>query len=654
MARGVKKLTGISCADYVDGLNTVDRAVDVGKRYLGRDREHPKNGWKQCIECRDMMLHNGTRRPAVKAINSAVGSRISGLFPYLQYDGTDLLVMAAGGKVYTVDKSAGTATERYDFGNAVDTWAVPYLNKLWICQEGVGLAKLENTTAYQVGIDAPSGVSVAAKAGGSMTLGDWEVYVGYARRVSGTNVLYSQGQSIGTVTLSGSNQTLEVTSFANSSDGQVGNKIVWASGPNDSGTVYLYYQTNDNTTTAFDVTDETGKVSTLTYGVQASLNETPGLAEGVCVHDKRLWYWIDNYLYYSLQSGNVYDLERVHSTAQAYEFPYNIEFAFPLGADLYVSTPGGILRLPNGDVTARFVHVTKRVHEYYPRKYARTVDYWSDMVIGLTPDGIRLFNGQKMYAHDITGDIKPDIDRLYSGYSANNKPCGVVHRRGSRTEYRLGYLDPNAGSGVNNRQLVLNLDKLGLIDNAIARAPWERWSVGATHMCVDNSGVWFAAQGHATASTIFKERTDRMLDEGVYIANDNKDDVLESSGKVPALLLRSGYFLPSLSAYCTWRQIRAMAQFLKDWYVRVQRIDNDANDSTQTISPDAGGYFQLDVSRLGTGILSSNAPTPKKQGLPRSLKGYAVYIEVTQTLEDRDFELLDLALYYTAKQSRYS
>ncbi len=83
----VRKLTPIRCASFPDGLNTVDQAYDVGSRYIGRgDEKDPRNGWKQCVDCLDIMLHNNQRRPAVQAINSAVAARITGLFPYLRYD----------------------------------------------------------------------------------------------------------------------------------------------------------------------------------------------------------------------------------------------------------------------------------------------------------------------------------------------------------------------------------------------------------------------------------------------------------------------------------------------------------------------------------------------------------------------------------------
>ena len=176
-----------------------------------------------------------------------------------------------------------------------------------------------------MGIVAPSGASAVAHAGGSLALGDYKVYVSYCRTVGGVNRLYSVGESLGTVTLAGGNQTIRIT-LANSADTQVNNKVVWMTDA-DGSVVYFYHETGDNTTTTIDVTSDTNKNSALLYSTVALNNDVPPNIEWIFAHNNRLIGSIDNVVYYNCEHipslvGNTATNLLTDNT-----FPYILEIA---------------------------------------------------------------------------------------------------------------------------------------------------------------------------------------------------------------------------------------------------------------------------------------------------------------------------------------
>ena len=203
-----KRQAKVSFGDFSFGVNTNVDPLSIRTR--------------QVQSSLDVMLRKrGTKiRPAANALeNTSFVDYLWGLHAYLQLNGTDRLLAFSDDKLYEINKSTGAKTERYDFGDSGETFFSDYLDKCWIAN-GVSVVKLEDTTAYRVGIAAPSGASAAVQDGGTLPDDTYNVYVSYARKISGSNVLYSAPESLGSVTTSGSNNTVRVT-CANSSDAQV-------------------------------------------------------------------------------------------------------------------------------------------------------------------------------------------------------------------------------------------------------------------------------------------------------------------------------------------------------------------------------------------------------------------------------------------------
>lgn len=641
MAHGRKEIT-IACGDYFDGTNTVDRASDVGKRYRSRG---PK---KQCTESLNFTLNNMKSRVAIAGLNSAIAGRQQGLDFYLKHDGTEYLLTVVDGELFSVNQATGALTSLYDLTGTGEAWFDDWLDKNFVCN-GSAVVKIEGTVAYQVGISPPTGVTAVKAAGGTLEDGTYKLYAGYARVVGGLNVLFSTGQQIlPDVELGGGDNSILIENFANSDDPQVGNKVIWMTDANDV-VYFLYYETGDNTTTSFTISDSSGKTADI-YSVVAQFNVVPPPFEHLILFEKRLYGSIGNRVYYSLQEGNVYDLERFDTNLevegeQYIDYPFNCEGFVSVGDHLYINTPGGMIRQPEGDPGAEYklVEPNKKKRLYF--KYFRTVDNWSDSVIGLTQDGVRIFDGRRFTPYDLSRDIKPDIKRLYDSYGTENRPCGVVTTQNNRTEYRLYYKDNSISNAMNNRCARLNLDRLQLFDNG-ANTAWDFHDDSANYVTVNQAGVAFGAQSHPTKSVIWKESPNRIIDLNVY-----KKDIF-SAQSVVEKFLRSGTFIPDLAATCKWNIIRVMAAYNAEYTIAVVQTDNTSNVITAPFTPTAEGGFILNISQLGVGKLAPNTPKPLKGKINRKVKGKGVYVEIRQVKEDQVFELLELAIYGIIKRTR--
>jgi hypothetical protein len=632
----------LSCSNFSEGLNTAEKTVDVGYAYLTavgiRKASRVTEGQLQCVDCLNVMLHNNKRRPTVKAINYAVAGRIRGLGTYRRYDGTDTLLVTVANILYSVNKTTGALTQIYNFGTAGETYFLTWLDKAWVLVSGVGLYKVEGGTGYPVGIAAPSGCTAKAAAGGSLAAGVYKIYVGYARKVGGSNVLYSSGEALANITLGGGNGSIAFT-IPNSSDPQVNNKVVWMTDA-DGATYYYYGETGDNMTTTLTISSTASKSTALIYNVQAALNLVPGAYTHFCMHARRLWGCLDNTVYYSLQEGNVYDYERWDTQTNYIVFPAKVYGVFSLGSDLIISTAAGMIVQPDGDPTAAYV-----LHEGHYFKYPNTVCEYKGMLIGLTDDGVRVFDGQTM-SEELSRDVKPEMDTLYTGYTTNNIPAAVVFRREDRSEYHLVYHDATVSRGQNNRRLVLNLDRLVMGENNVwSRAPWEKWSNAANYMTVDANELMYCAQAHDDASVIYKDRTDRCRDENIYLS-----DTL-TAASVPETKIRSGTFVFDLRGTVFWEQVRVLAQLLANMTVKIKIVDAASAATSNTITPVLAG-FQLNVDRLGVDRLAPEIPTLRKTGIPRNVRGAAAYIEIGQTAEDQSWQLLELVMYGRLTRSR--
>ncbi|CAK0764424.1 conserved hypothetical protein [Gammaproteobacteria bacterium] len=636
MSYGSKEVS-IRFPGFGDGMNSQDPPVKVGEAYRGATR-------LQCSSSKNAILKGSSikRRPGMRGIIDDLSTWIRGLDTYLQQDGTDGLLTVIGGDLYLVNKTTGATTFLYTLGGGGEAWFATYQNKCFI-SNGAKNIKLENITAYQVGIEAPTGITAEAYDGGVLAPGVYQIYVCYARKVSGTIVLYSTGQNLGTITLvNGVSNAIRLNNFADSTDPQVTTKVVFMS--DADGSTYYFYRSVDSGT-QISISTDYEKNEAIVYDAVAAGNIVPPAFSQILAADNRLWGVSGNTVYYSLQSGTAYDLER-WTELNFITYPYLITSIHALGQHLYINTPAGLIRQPFFDVSARFEHVEKR----YYFKYPRTVAEWSGTLIGLTEDGVRIFDGEKMSSYDVSLDVKPEIEIAYNGASNENKPCGAVYRRSYRTEYHLGYRDLSVGNATNNSRLVLNLDRFAVAADNTVIAPWEKWDAGANYLTVDSNGQMFAGQSAPANSVIYVETDTRAADTDIY-----KGDILTAES-IPALQVVTGVYIMSLSAKVRWTDIRMLAQLAENMTVEAHILTYPAVQTVQTVQPLTAttDVARFGIARFGVDRFAPATPTHKIAKLPRSINGYAVYFVINQVLEDKKFEVLQMEATGVLTASRFT
>ncbi len=630
----------IKLKSFEHGTNESDNPTDVGRRYLGR---YPRY---QCIDSSNAILSLNKRRPAMKSINSAIESTIEGMHFYIEYDGDESLLVVSGGKIYSCNTSTGVLTELYDLTGSGNAKFLTAIDKCFVCNS-TSVAKVEGSDAYRVNITPPSGATAAAKAGGSLALGVYKIYIGYARKVGGVNSLYSIGEAVANVTLSGGNQTVTF-SVPNSSDPQVNNKVIWMT-DYDGDVWYFYYETNDNTTVTFDITSTGGKNSALLYSVIAQNNLSPEAFEDMTFLDNRIFGKVSNIIYYSKQAGNVYDLE-CFPASNTIELPYYIVSLFTLDGNLYANCIGNIIKIQNGDPNSRLIEIYGKAHKgirhYF--KYPNTVVSFSGYVIGLTQDGFRIFNKDTVLQTDVSRDIRKTVNKIYSGSSVGKNPHSFIVRDNNRTEYHTGYLNTTNGTDLNNSCVILNLDTLNIGSNDSITAAWEKWSNGFDFAAIDNHGLnSYYGQSYSGKSVIYKKRTDEMIDLNIYI---NDIFTVES---IPELKIKTPYFVASLHGNVDWRQIRVLGNYSATFIIEAKAARSEFNSSEIQFSKSGTGFI-LDVSRLDVDYLQDVFPIHSKFGIPRKVKGTLLWLEVTQTTADRDFQLIELDIDGILKKGRRS
>lgn len=621
---------------FIHGLNSTKRTSEVADMY--RDR-YPRF---YCVPgTLDTMLHNNKKRPPVKAFNNNITGRVYGDHIYQLIDGSEVKLIVVGQKLYSQNTTTGALTELYDFGGVGEAY---FAESQGVCfvTNGVKLVKVESgTTAYQVGITAPSGVTAQAKAGGSLDIGNWTLYACYARRVSGSNVLFSKGQLVGTIALTEGNQTLEITSFPNSSDGQVGNKVIFAAGPNDSSVYYLYHQTTNNTTTSFDISSTSGKATGSIYSTLAKDNDVPGALQYIQICNELLVGVIDNVAYYSLPETTIYDLERFDTTNQKYTLPFDCQGIFTMTDErgdehLYFNTVGGLIKFPYGEFTEQYKLIGTRGFPMY-FKYFRTVAAYGNLIMGVTPKTFGVFDGNRWYSNDFSRDVKAEFSALYSGASSNNSPCGIVVQKNDRVEYHLSYKDRTVSTGMNNRTLVLNLNEFKVYDKEDFIAPWEPWGIGANYFSIDSSNNLYRAQSHDTRSVTYKDRTDRDQDENIYIGDTITTQIV--SGKI-----RSGTIIPKSDAITTIEQVRILAKYSNTFDIKIQSVERTTTASSATSTPGLSGS-RFGIARFGVDRFTPSVEEYDRLRLSPPIKCYAFYVEILANTEDKKFQLLNCELY---------
>lgn len=618
----------IDFSNFRAGLNTKDPHISIGEKqaYSGTEnivfKESGIAPWFSFAGIKDSAVFPG---------------KITGLDIYSRVDGTDILIAGYNGSIYSINKSTGVGTLIYTLGGLGEFWFVSFYDKLFAAN-GTGSCVIEGSAGYQIGITPPSGVSVAATAGGSLANGDYTIYASYARMVSGVAVLYSQGEELGTVTLGSGNNTIAVSDFANSSDTRVGNKIIWAQGPNDAG-VFLYHATGDNTTTSFNITDTTLYDATKYYRTLSNPSAQPPVMTGIFAHDDRIFGWYENTLYASMQAVTVYDLERWPDIQ--YKFPFRITGLFAIGEDLFINTDGrGIIKLPEANMDGAYKQVTKK----RCFKFIRSVENIDENskespspVIGITQNGVRIFDGYS-FTIDLTKSIKNDMDDLYSGASSEHAPVGFVQRANDRTEYRFSYRDLDIGSVCNNYTYVLNLDQLVINSNVDYTAPWESVKVGFNYACVDGSDEAFMAQSLESGSQIFKDDPKHTIDRNIFKYNGT---FVSSASKACNLVTKM--VIPSIAGRFRLEQLRYISYMRSSATITIYIGEEISINEENTV--ETGGRPLFGVARFGVDRFSSNEPIIGVHKLGRDIKGVAVYVVVNFNSKSINDYLSEMKLF---------
>jgi hypothetical protein len=632
------KITTVDFSNMSGGINTTDPVTDIRDNQVqyGLNAVFTNKGFSRC---------GGL--VGLKSSQTFDSLRGYGLHIYEKSDGSEEILCVAGQKLYTVT-TAGVATELYDFGAEGEAYFANYMGICFVCN-GTKLVKYDGTNAYQCGIAAPSAGNAAATSGGSLPAGVYQIYIGYARKVSGSNVLYGSGYSLGSVTLSGADLSVAITNFANSSDPQVNNKVVWMTDA-DGGTFYFYYETGNNTTTSFTITSDSAKDDTRQYDVLAAYNFVPVSPQYVFVSDNRVIYTSGRTAYFSLQAGTVYDLEKFDTGADGniLTFPYNIAGGFTIGNNWCFNTTSGVIVLPNGDISQAYE--IKGAPYYF--KYFRTVGNWNQIAIGLTNDGVRIFDGNKFTNVNISRDIKTEIERCYTGSNDTFSPCGKVIRNANndRTEYALSFIDTNVSGYINNRTWVLDLDSLNLESPDSYNTQWEQWENGFSYIDITKDGTIYCMQSKGAESNIIKFSSDSTADKWIF----DENGVWISSLTNRKMHIITKEKIPDLLGYCRWMYLHMFGLAAADLSFKVRIGDEYTRESIRSFVHGSLAQPLFDVALMDVAVFGENTPIKNKKLLNKKMKGNSVFIEIEQTADDNDLNFNRVYLTGIIKRTRTS
>jgi hypothetical protein len=610
-------------ADFRDvggGLNTSDDMLQIRKNQVQQslDAELYKDGV--------------FRRPGSEAGDAVLATNGRGMHVYDKIDGTELILFMSAGKLYSTPTNLDSKTELFDLTGTGKASFANYLDKCWVCN-GTENVKVEGTTAYQIGISPPSGVGAAASAGGTIPDGTYAVYACYARNVGGVPVLFSVGESVGNVVLGGGDNTILITSFANSSDGQVGNKVIFLTEP--AGSTVFYHETNNNTTTTFNITSQANRDTTTVYSEVAEENTRTSAFEHIIAFDGSIYGSVANVLYRSIKSTtNVYDLERFVSSLV---LPFDINGMFQLGEHLYLNTTGGIIVLPYGDINTQWDKLT----DDYFFDINTVAEIPSRGVVGVTHQNVRIFNGEKFLSHDISEDVKNEIENIYTT-TTSFSPFGFVVRGERRLEYHLSYNDSSLGATSNNVHLVLNVDKIQLLPNSEVIAPWEMWSNGFNYAATDKSQVAYFLQDHTTP-ILYKLNKNNTYDNGIYL----NDGSLGTSSTAVVLTVTYRAHMENSFTYVRWFLLRMIAKVVTsvNVYLYIRESITGANEAKE-IAPGGGSsvWSPSDDDELvwDEGYWGTDELTMASAKTKDNMKGYIMYLKMVQSANDPNFHVLQL------------
>jgi len=624
----------IDFIDYTGGVNLNDPAISIRGNQSSDclNAIFPKNGFKRWPGAINLTAQN------------AIDDLLRGEFHHAEIDGSQHLYEVHGGKLYEVNKSTGGLTEKYDMTGQGEAWADSAFGSFY-CINGAGGCKIEGTTAYRIGIAAPTGVTATPQTtGGSLPDGVYKLYASYARQVSGADVLYSTGGKdangvslIANVTISGGggSGSIDIASFANSADAQVGNKVIWMTYAGLS-TYYLWDETGDNTTTSFTITSATPNSLTLTYGNKAAFNDLiPANLEFLFFFDRRLFGYKNNILYFSEKGFNKYDLE-VWPLNNFIRYHHKITGLFDCGGHLCINTKSdGVMFQPFADINAKVEHYERQTSF----EYMRTVGKWSSNRIGMTEDRIGVFRADTMAFEpfDYGYNIRPVLDRVWADDDSDHRPCGIVYRRNNRIEYLISVMDTNVNSTNNNRTFALNLSRTLFYDVDNNKTPWEILGRGCNYIVKDSSNTLFMGQSFTASSTIYKELSTATTEIGLY--KDAGTYLTTATNMLMYVLsktIRENMFTDS-----TIENMRVLFQAKSGMTILVTIVDNPGNTISQETDAASTGQTNWDFTWDVDSWSAESLQQYEFKG-DQGVHGYSWNIKLSQTANDINFDMSEL------------
>jgi len=632
-----KKPDVIPFADFTGGVNLNDPAMSLSDKELADSLNA-------------ILLANGFKRwPGAVNLTSkaAITDYLRGMYTSTEIDGTQYLYIFFGEKAYSINKSTGALTELYTLSGDGEVYGSTAHGTFFFAN-GTDVVKIEAETAYRVGIAAPTGVTATgATSGGSLADGTYKLYASYARRVGGVDVLYSKGQEIADVTISGGGGSGKITiaDFANSSDAQVGNKVIWMTGAGGS-TYYLHDSTGNNTTTTWEITSNTPESSTTTYGTYASANDLPKSFTFMFEFDNRLWGVYQNKVYYSLKGATAYDLE-IWSANNYITYPFPIRSLFGTGPHLCVNTKNnGVIIQPNADVSAKYEHF----EEKDSFRFIRTVADWNGNKIGLTKERLRVFSSEtlKFEPWDYGYNIRPVLDMVWSQTDTNFHPCGIVHRRENRVEYLLSLQNTAINEVCNNRTYALNLSRTYFIDIDRNKTPWEIVGRGFNNVAIDDDNTLFMGQSFDGSSTVYKELNTATTQVGIYGDAGTYIDTAEDMTSY----VTSKTFIENMFTKQIIEDIRAMYK-TKDVTTMLLSIqDGGTNTVEQESDQVSAGQSLWGVMQWGVDNWSVEGFVQYQFKGKMGVFGYTWNIKFSQTANDINMQLLRIDVLTTNETGR--
>lgn len=630
MTVAVKKPFVISINDVSGGCNSIEHATKLNANQI----QDETVGY--------MLKKSGiVKYPGCQGLSASTvfTDYLRCLFFHRQFGGTENLYAVSGGTLSLVSTTTESATSKYTLGTAgKEAWACDAYGKKWVCN-GNSTVKIVGTTAYQVGVSAPTSASVAASAGAGLPDGTYSVYVTYA-----ATGLYSQGQSLGNVVLGSGNNQITVT-MPNSADAQVNNKIVWIKSAGET-VHYYFHDTGNNTTTAIVISSTTEKDIKTVYEVDAADNGKPPAITFIYAFASRLWGILDNYIYFSDQ-GEFSDIDvEKWRAANFRRTQYKITGIFSVGLNLYFNTENGILLLPNGDINEMLYLIETRW--YF--KYMRTVSPWNNGVIGVTDNGVRIFDGIKFSDFDYAYPIRSKLVTMYTS-PTNLQPCGYAYRRDHRDEYHLMWCDQVSSVTTSDVHAVLNLSSAIWQDSNAYQLAWEFQEISGNYVAVSSGNTVYIGQSHETASKIYKEDTSTTQSNNCY--NKSGTMLVVNTETKAKLKTREIYF--DISSIIWIEKFYVYCQ--NDYAFGIQIFDGrNINKFTKvyTISSSGGTISRYDQAIFDVDVYPSENAAATKSKLPTDFKCKDFYVVITQEGNDINFKLLDLVIHGTKEANNYT